>query len=197
MDKYSRGMLDKILKHIDTNSFNLKDNPAYQEGLKFLNDMMNPESEAMQSLEQPYRTQFEQETVPGIAEQFSANDAQRSSAFGQAMGRASSDLEGNIAGARQNAMMSAADQALNYSQAPANMYSNIVNQGLTGPQPHGYKVLGGQPGFFSGAAGGVGGAIGQWGGQGLSNYAQTGRWGGQSATSPQMTMDPAQNNLGG
>ena len=46
-------------------------------------------------------------------------------------------------------------------------------------------------------AGGVGGAIGQWGGQGLSNYAQTGRWGGQSATSPQMTMDPAQNNLGG
>lgn len=50
---------------------------------------------------QPYaqqaRNQFAQQTVPGLAERFTGMGGQRSSAFGQQLGNAAANLEGNLA----------------------------------------------------------------------------------------------------
>jgi len=65
--------------------------------------MQNLPSADFGPIEQMYKTQFQQETVPGLAEQFTAGGAgsQRSSAFQQGMGGAGASLAERLAGARQ------------------------------------------------------------------------------------------------
>ena len=187
MDKHSRKMLSRVIDKINLESFNLKDNPIYQQGMQFLNDMMNPDSEQMRSMEQPYRRQFAEDTAPGIANQFAGSDALSSSGFEHAMGRAAGDLEGNIAGMKQNAMMNASNQMLGYSQAPAQMQQGLVQMGLNGPQDFGYQVIPGSKGWGAGA----GSAVGQMGAAYAANKMSN--WANQPSSQNQ--MDPAQNNL--
>ena len=86
---------------------------AQGSGMEWLQQMLSGDPEAMAAFEAPYKRQFEQETVPGIAERFAgmgSGGAQSSSAFNQTMGQAGSELSQNLAalrgGLQQNAMNS-------------------------------------------------------------------------------------------
>ena len=86
---------------------------AQGSGMEWLQQMLSGDPEVMAAFEAPYKRQFEQETVPGIAERFAgmgSGGAQSSSAFNQTMGQAGSELSQNLAalrgGLQQNAMNS-------------------------------------------------------------------------------------------
>lgn len=85
--------------------------------MKQLMDMLNPQSDIYKNFEKPYMDQFEQQTLPGIAERFAGAGALggglSSSGFGQAVGGAGANLQTNLAqmksGMGQDAMKSILD----------------------------------------------------------------------------------------
>ena len=74
----------------------------YGQALGGLQEMMDPSASSYQRFEAPYLQQFEEQTVPGIAERFAGAGAQggalSSSGFGQALGAAGSQLQTQLAG---------------------------------------------------------------------------------------------------
>ncbi len=68
---------------------------------------------------QQARTNFAQQTIPGIAERFSALGAQNSSAFGQQLGAAGAGLNEGLAGLESQ-----------YNQGQQGLYQNLLGLGL-------------------------------------------------------------------
>lgn len=106
-------------------------------------------------IEAQARQGFQQTTVPGIAERFTAlGGGQRSSAFSQALGQAGAGLETNLAAMKQN---------YNLQQMPAML--QLMQMGLT-PR-YDYMMHPGNQGVLqtgiNAFAGGLGGAIGSGG----------------------------------
>lgn len=96
------------------------------------------------------RTQFETQTVPGLAERFTALGGQNSSAFQGALGQAGAGLEEGLAaqgsqyGLQQNSQIQQLMQLLlGLSSQPG--FENVIHQG--------------QPGLFQSAAKGAGSAL--------------------------------------
>jgi len=128
--------------------------PAQGAGLDLINQLLSGDEEAFAKFEAPFKRQFEQETVPGIAERFAgmgSHGAQSSSAMQQTMGQAGRELSENLASLRGNLQQNALSQL----------------QGMMGMgfQPT-FESVYRQPttGFFGGLAGGLGQGAGQIGG---------------------------------
>ncbi len=193
MDSGQRNLLKQIMKNLNLGSFDFDKNKSYQAGLDFNRQMLDPNSQAYQNLEAPYRRQYQEETVPRIAEAFSAYDAQDSSAFRQSLGRSAEDLEMNIAGQKQSAMSNAAQSMLQYSQAPGNIYQSLINTAL-GSQSYGYQQVPGTQGWgpnLFGMASNLGGQYaGQWGMNKLSQM-------NQPQANSQVQYSDVYNGLGG
>ena len=80
-------------------------------GMEWLQQILSGDPEAMAKFEAPMMRQFEQQTVPGIAERFAgagSGGAMSSSAMNQSMGQAGRELQENLAamrgGLQQNAL---------------------------------------------------------------------------------------------
>ena len=127
-----------------------------------------------QALEQRYRKQFGETTVPGIAERFTGmggGGGQRSSAFAGALGRAGGDLESQLAALRQQAGMQKLQQGLQQRFDTQYMAGAPgVLGGLAGPALKG--LLGGALLGPAGAAAGLFGGQGGQGGQQGPQYYQ-------------------------
>ncbi len=162
LNSHQKKLLEKYMQRINPKAFDLSKNSTFQAGQNFLTDMLNPSSEAYSKFEAPYLRQFQESTVPQIAERFSAYDAQNSSAFGQAMGQAGAGLQEQLASMRTQGMMGASQGAFNYGMAPSNMANSMVGQAL-GTPAFGYERLQGQPGWGQGLIGGLGQAAGMAG----------------------------------
>ena len=67
--------------------------PLLGQGGDFLGSLFGDSSQ----FSAPFMRQFEEQTVPGIAERFSAVDGQRSNAFAQSLGQAGAGLQENLA----------------------------------------------------------------------------------------------------
>jgi hypothetical protein len=86
--------------------------PATSAGLSNLQGILSNAPGAFEAFEAPFKRQFQQETVPYLAERFSGlgSGAQSSSAFQQALGQAGAGLSQNLAalrgGLQQNALQS-------------------------------------------------------------------------------------------
>jgi len=124
-----------------------------------------------QALEERYRKQFGESTVPGLAERFTGmGGGQRSSAFAGSLGRAGTDLESQLAALRQQAGMQKLQQGLtqrfdtNYMAGDPGVLGGIAGPALKG-------LLGGALMGPMGAAAGLFGG-GQGGGQNQQQYAQ-------------------------
>jgi hypothetical protein len=193
MDSGQRSLLKKIMSQMNLGSFDLGGNSTFKAGQNFNRQMLDPNSQAYQNLEAPYRRQYQEETVPRIAEAFSAYDAQDSSAFRQSMGRSAEDLEMNIAGQKQSAMSNAAQSMLQYSQAPGNIYQSLINTAL-GSQSYGYQQVPGTKGWgpnLFGMMSNLGGqAAGQWG---MNQMSQM----NQPQANSQVQYSDVYNGLGG
>ena len=82
------------------------------QAFEFLQSILSQSPEAFKSFEAPARRQFEEQTIPSIAERFSGMGAQKSSAFGQQLGQAGAGLEENLAAQRSGLGMSAISQLM-------------------------------------------------------------------------------------
>jgi hypothetical protein len=100
-------------------------------------------------------TEFNTQTIPGLAERFTALGGQNSSAFQGALGQAGAGLQENLAaqGSQQN-----------------NQLIQLLSQLGLAPQ-HENLVFQGQPGLFQTAAHGVGQGLGLYASGGLGGAA--------------------------
>ncbi len=106
------------------------------QGMNILQKYLDPNSSVYKNFEQPYRQEFEQQTIPKLAERFAGagggqnanSGALSSSGFGQALGSAGANLQTNLAEMKsklqQGAIKSIFDQ-----------YNNMASRSM------------GQPGF--------------------------------------------------
>lgn len=137
------------------------------------------------TMEAPYLRQFNEQTIPGLAERFASyggeSGALSSSGFAQALGSAGAGLQENLASMRQSALQNYLSQQLQGSGMAQSQFGNLAQMGL-GAKPFDYVQKQGSPGFlpqalgsFLGSAtsgglggllGGLGGLLGGLGGQG-------------------------------
>ena len=119
---------------------------AQGSGLDWINQILSGDPEAFANFEAPFKRQFEQETVPGIAERFAglgSHGAQSSSAMNQTMAQAGRELSENLAALRGNLQQNALGQIQGLTgQAMQPTFESVYKQPTTG--------------FLGGLAGGAG-----------------------------------------
>lgn len=148
-------LLQQLLASINPQQFNLGQNPLYQSGVSYLQQLLSGSPEASQAFEAPYRSDFEQNTIPALAERFAGMGAQSSSGFQNALGQAGAGLQQQLAALRASLQGGAAQQALGYSQAPGQMGLGAAQLGL-GTSPFAYSQRAASTGALGGLLSGVG-----------------------------------------
>lgn len=144
---------------------------GYGQALQGLMSLMDPSSEAFDQFAAPYKAEFEQQIVPGLAERFAGAGAQggalSSSGFGQALGAAGGQLEANLAGLKSGLMMQAMQDIMG-------QYGQMSGMGM-GAQPFMYQKpqKGFLPTFFEKQWG-----ADPYGGGGMGGYAKMMAMGG-------------------
>ncbi len=138
----------------------------YGQATDYLSQMMSGDPEAYARFAAPHMTQFEQQTVPMLAERFAGMTGPfgrptDSSGFGQALGSAGGQLQSNLAGLYAQLQQQAAQQALG-------QYNVLSGLGL-GTQAFQPAYQPGNLGFGGSLAAGVGQGVGSGIGQGLGN----------------------------
>lgn len=140
---------------------------GYNNAMGWMQDFMNPDSETYQNFAQPYMRQFNEQTVPGLAERFAGMGAQggglSSSGFGQSLSSAGAGLQENLASMRSNLLQNTIRDYLNQF----NQMSNLgLNRGSVENfyQPGNQGLLGNVAGAF---AGGAGKSFGNMAGKGM------------------------------
>lgn len=111
-----------------------------------LSGLQNP-SQGFEPIAQQARQQFNQQTIPSIAERFSALGAQNSSAFQQALGSAGAGLESQLA-----------SQKAQFGQQQQGNLLNLLNMGLQPQQNYLYEPQ--TSGILGGLSGGAGLGVG-------------------------------------
>lgn len=132
-------------------------------GMQSLSDILSDKPEAFAAFEKPFKTQFEQQTVPGLAERFSSigSGSQGSSGFGQQLGAAGANLSENLASMRSGLKQNALTQLMGMMQT--GLGAQQFGYGHRTP-PKGFleSIL---PGLASGAGtAGTAWALKKWGG---------------------------------
>lgn len=127
--------------------------PLLGQSGNYLQSLLSNEPGAFEAFEAPYKTQFEQETVPALAERFAGQGALSSSGFQQALGSAGAGLSQQLASLREGMR----------SQVPGQIMSNLQN--LLGQQtqaflPKASKEMSFLKQLLLGSAGGIGSALG-------------------------------------
>ncbi len=127
-------------------------------GMEWLQNMLAGGEGAFDAYEAPFKRQFEQETIPGIAERFAgmgSGGAQSSSAMQQTMGQAGTELSQNLASLRGNLQQNAMgllQGMMGQSYQPT--FENVFMQPTQG-------II---PGMIQGAGAGASQAAGMYGG---------------------------------
>jgi len=129
MNKQQQGIFNEYLKLLSQ-----MQQGGLQNSLGNLQQWMDPNSLAYQDFEQPYLTEFNEQTLPRLAEQFAGGaqgGALSSSGFAQALGGAAAGLKSNLAGLKSNRAFEALKSYLQ-------QYNQMANQGF-GTSPFAYK----------------------------------------------------------
>jgi len=131
-------------------------------GMEWLQNILSGAPGAFEQFEAPMKRQFEQETVPGIAERFAglgSHGAQSSSAMQQTMGQAGRELSESLGALRGGLQQNALSQLQGLmSQAYQPTFENIYmqpTQGIFGGLLQGLGQGAGQ-GLGMASAGGMG-----------------------------------------
>jgi hypothetical protein len=118
---------------------------------QYLNQLLSGDSQSYNDFAAPMMRQFQEETIPGIAERFGGMGAQSSSGFQQSLGKAGAGLQENLAALRSQLQMQATNQL-----------QGMIGQGL-GTKSFENLYMPAQPGMIQGMAQGAGQALGQAG----------------------------------
>lgn len=122
-------------------------------GMQYLMQILSQDPEMMRQFEAPTMRQFQEETLPTIAERFTGRlgaGAQRSSAFGQQLGQAGERLQEKLGAQRAQLGFSALQQL-----------QSLLGTGLTPRFETMYQPR--QPGFFENLARGATPGLAQYG----------------------------------
>lgn len=167
------GMMDNILQQLKgmKGGQDITQNPNYQSGANWLQGLYNDE-DFFKNFEAPLQRQFQEETVPGLANRFAgmgSGGSLGSTAFRNQLGREGSNLSTNIAALRGGMQQQGVNQSLGYAQAPANQFMQMLQQAL---QPTQNAYMPPSQGFFgpimAGLAGGATQGYGQQWGQNMA-----------------------------
>lgn len=139
MTGQQRQYLDQLMQQLQQSS---------PEMWNYLNSLLSGEGADWEAFSAPYMRQFEEETIPGIAERFGGVGAQSSSGFQQALGKAGAGLQEQLAQLRAQLRMGAAQQI-----------QGMMGQGLGQRAFENVYIPRGQ-GFLQGMAPAIGGALG-------------------------------------
>ena len=127
-----------------------------ENAFNLLQQYMDPNSQGYKDFEAPYLNEFNEQTLPGIAERFAGGaqgGALSSSGFGQALGGAASQYKSNLTGMKQNLQKSNLMDFIN-------TYLNQTSQAL-GASPFMYANRPGNAGVIPGALSGFAGGLGR------------------------------------
>lgn len=138
MTGQQRQYLDQLMEQLQQSS---------PEMWNYLNSLLSGEGADWEAFSAPYMRQFEEETIPGIAERFGGAGAQSSSGFQQALGKAGAGLQEQLAQLRGQLRMGAAQQI-----------QGMMGQGLGQRAFENLYIPRGQ-GFLQGMAPAIGGAL--------------------------------------
>lgn len=130
------GVLDQILGQVKGGAPDITQNQAFQGGQNWLQNLFS-DPDFFRSFEAPLQRQFEEETVPGLANRFASmgsGGSQNSTAFRNQLAREGSNLHTNIAALRGGMQQQGVGQALQYGQQPFSNYMQLLNQALTPTQ---------------------------------------------------------------
>jgi hypothetical protein len=142
---------------------------GYDLAQQHYNNLLQPGSDAYQNFAAPYMQQFNEQTLPQIAERFAGAGALSSSGFGQALSGAGASLQSQLAQLFSALQSQAAG-------AQTNQYNQLAQTGLN-HQQFAYQQQPGSAGFLgpflqgigNAAAGPIGGAIGDMTAGGISS----------------------------
>ena len=159
-----KSVLKDLLKHpnINMSKFGVEKQPLYQEGGDYLSKILSQDPEMMKQFEAPMQREFNEQIVPGLAEQFSGMGARSSSGFNQAMGQQAGSLAERIAAMRAGLGMQASGMAGDYAQMPFQQAMQGQTLGLSrmglglGTPAFGQQAFGATSGAAQGIMGGVG-----------------------------------------
>lgn len=162
-----RNLFNRGLRGMQQGPESLYQSPTYQAGASYLQNLLEGGPEAFARFEAPYLRQFEEQTIPMLAERFGGAGAQSSSAFQQALGGAGAGLSEQLASLRSGLQMQALPQALQYAQQPFQNLTDLLNMQTKALVPSGTsqwmdvlgQLLGGIGG---GAAQSFGGGAGKF-----------------------------------
>lgn len=157
-DKNQQQMLQQLSQQ-GMQGGGLAQNPLYQQAGNFYSNILSNDRATMQAFSDPYMQQFQQQIIPGLAEQFAGMGAgaQSSSAFQNALGGAGKDLLTNLSALRASLQMQAAPLALQHAQQP---FSNLLSASQTALGRSPFQMQQGTPGFLAPVLGGAMSAIG-------------------------------------
>lgn len=160
MTKEQQGLLNQMMQMLGQGG---QLGEGYGQSLDYQKQLMDPNSEAVNQFTQPHMDQFNQQTVPGLAERFAGmgggmGGGLSSSGFGQSLSSAGGQLQNQLAALKAQLGQGAA-------QSLMGQYGNMSGQAL-GAQPFGYQQQG--PSAF-------GGALQGWGQGGFGGANQMGK----------------------
>jgi hypothetical protein len=146
-----------------------------QEAMSLLQQYLDPNSSIYKNFEQPYLQQFEQQTIPGIAERFAGmgggmGGGLSSSGFGQALSSAAGNLQTNLAQMKTGMQRDAARDIFG-------QYNQMAGQGL-GTRAFENMYQPGSTGLVGQLAQGLAGGLGGGFAPNLAGYASKRLFGG-------------------
>lgn len=149
---------------------------GYQNAMNQIMQYLDPNSQAYSDFEAPYRTKFNEETLPGIAENFAGGaqgGALSSSGFGQALGSASAGFESNLTGLKEQMRRASIQDILGQYQQHMNAKPYSYQEQGPGMMSNIFSSLGGMQLPSMGGGGGGGGGQSPGLGGGSSKYPLT------------------------
>lgn len=153
-------------------------NGPYAQSQKYLSDILSGSPDAFNRFAAPHITQFEQQTLPRLAERFAGlggglgGGIGNSSGFGQAIGGAGAQFQSNLAGMYEQLRQQAAQQAMGqYNQLASLGLGRQSVENIFRPETYGFG-----PSAFAGLSQGIGQGAGQRLGYNMMN--NSGNWWG-------------------
>jgi hypothetical protein len=131
----------------------------YSQSQNYLSRILSGDRGSFDQFAAPFRTEFQEQTVPRLAERFAGlggglgGGALGSSGFGQALGGAASQFQSNLSNLYAQMQQNAAQQAMGN-------YTNLANLGL-GSRSFENLYQPGSTGLFGGLTSGFAGGAGQ------------------------------------
>ncbi len=126
------GFMQKGLNALNPQMGDITQNQNYQQGSDWLSRLFN-DPEFFKSFEAPLQRQFEEDTVPGLANRFAgmgSGGSTQSTAFRNQLGREGSKLHEMIASLRGGMQQQGVNQGLQYAQQPVSNYLSQLQQFL-------------------------------------------------------------------